>query len=131
MSPRLVICHNCGTPTPSTPCSNCAPHGKASLNTRTYQHNRAETLRTERTCWLCGKPGTPDDPLTADHVKPRAAGGTNDRANLRAAHLSCNQRRGAADPGHGKKSRIDRPPPVRHRALFAVRTGSESDLGSA
>jgi hypothetical protein len=33
-------------------------------------------------CWLCGHPGAD----TVDHVRPLAEGGTNDPANLRAAH---------------------------------------------
>lgn len=49
-------------------------------------------------CHLCQLPITattgPDRP-SADHLVPRSAGGTNDLANLRPAHLSCNMRRGA------------------------------------
>jgi 5-methylcytosine-specific restriction endonuclease McrA len=33
--------------------------------------------------------------LTADHVVARADGGRNVRSNYRAAHASCNSRRGA------------------------------------
>lgn len=33
-------------------------------------------------CWLCGRPGAD----TVDHVVPLEDGGTNDLANLRAAH---------------------------------------------
>jgi 5-methylcytosine-specific restriction endonuclease McrA len=47
-------------------------------------------------CWRCGKPGTPDDPLTGDHVIARAHGGTDDPSNYRASHRSCNSRAGAA-----------------------------------
>jgi 5-methylcytosine-specific restriction endonuclease McrA len=31
---------------------------------------------------------------TVDHVKPVAAGGTNDMGNLRAAHWMCNREKG-------------------------------------
>jgi 5-methylcytosine-specific restriction endonuclease McrA len=51
-------------------------------------------LREEPYCWLCGKRGSAEDPLVADHVIPRSKGGTTTRSNLRAAHSSCNARRG-------------------------------------
>ena len=54
-----------------------------------------QTLREETHCWICGEPGSPADPLTADHLLAVAAGGPSSRSNLRAAHLSCNSRRGA------------------------------------
>lgn len=51
-------------------------------------------------CHLCGESITtrefrnrPGDP-TIDHLVPRSKGGTNDPANLAAAHNVCNQRRG-------------------------------------
>lgn len=64
----------------------------------TYRRNRAVVLAEEQTCWMCGRPGTPDDPLTADHVIPRSRGGSHDRRNLRAGHLSCNSARGNRPP---------------------------------
>jgi 5-methylcytosine-specific restriction endonuclease McrA len=53
-------------------------------------------VRTEAvTCWLCGRGFTdPTDPPVADHVIPRASGGSDDITNLAAAHRSCNGRRG-------------------------------------
>ncbi|HEU5279977.1 MAG TPA: HNH endonuclease signature motif containing protein [Gaiellaceae bacterium] len=50
---------------------------------------------TATACWLCGGPFTVDDPAVADHVVPRLYGGSDDETNLRAAHRSCNGRRGA------------------------------------
>ena len=44
---------------------------------------------------ICGEPAKPGDPLTADQVVSRAAGGGNTRSNYRAAHRSCNSSRGA------------------------------------
>jgi HNH endonuclease len=58
---------------------------------------RKQVLREETTCWLCGQPASPGDPLVADHITPRAHGGGNERANYHAAHHSCNNRRGARD----------------------------------
>lgn len=51
-------------------------------------------------CHLCGKPVARES-MSLDHVVPRSHGGTNDVANLRCAHLHCNQRRqnrGATQP---------------------------------
>lgn len=39
-------------------------------------------------------PGCSVTATTGDHILPRSAGGTNALANLRAACLPCNQRRG-------------------------------------
>ena len=57
----------------------------------------SSTIRAEATCHLCGMPGSwtdPVDPLTADHVVPRAEGGR--WSELLPAHRSCNARRGAS-----------------------------------
>lgn len=42
-------------------------------------------------CHLCSDEDTPA--TTADHVIPRSKGGSDDVANLRPAHLACNQAR--------------------------------------
>jgi Restriction endonuclease len=53
-------------------------------------------------CWLCHHPIDPAlrvpqrQAATVDHVIPLAAGGTDDDANLRPAHLGCNSRRSNA-----------------------------------
>jgi 5-methylcytosine-specific restriction endonuclease McrA len=50
-------------------------------------------------CGICGRivelnaPKTDPDRPSIDHIIPRAAGGTNDPANLQLAHLSCNHRK--------------------------------------
>ena len=44
-------------------------------------------------CWICGGPGAD----SVDHVIARTAGGTDDPANLRAAHMGCNNRRGVEE----------------------------------
>jgi 5-methylcytosine-specific restriction protein A len=76
-----------------------------------HQRIRRQVLAEENLCWICGQPARPDDPLTADHVLSRAAGGRNTRSNYRAAHYSCNSSRGArsvsleahaADPRPGR-----------------------------
>ena len=53
---------------------------------------RAATLDAYGTvCHLCGRPGAD----SADHLIPRSLGGLDTLDNLRPAHLSCNQSRGA------------------------------------
>jgi hypothetical protein len=73
--------------------SRCAEHAIPARG-RAHRVASLQTRAEERTCWICGKPGTTNDPLTADHIVPRAHGGHDTRANMRAAHRSCNQRRG-------------------------------------
>lgn len=88
---RLRACTICGRLTTTNRCDAHAlpPRG------RPHRRARAQTLQEETRCWICGHPARPDDPLTADHVIPRAHGGPNTRDNYRAAHASCNIRRGA------------------------------------
>jgi len=62
-----------------------------------HRRIREQVLAAESTCWRCGKPGTADNPLTADHLIPRSRGGQNVRANYRAAHASCNQSAGGRE----------------------------------
>jgi 5-methylcytosine-specific restriction endonuclease McrA len=57
----------------------------------TYRRNRAQILRDNPPCALCGKPGAD----TADHIIPYAAGGSHDVENLRPAHQRCNSIAGA------------------------------------
>jgi 5-methylcytosine-specific restriction endonuclease McrA len=89
----LRACSQCGRPSTT---SRCPDHAKRRpYRSAEYQTARAQTLAEERTCWLCGEAGTPDDPLTADHLVAVTDNGTSQRMNLRAAHRSCNGRRGA------------------------------------
>ena len=95
VSTRLRPCLVCGTPSRSP---RCATH---SLPRRGWAHEQASRqVRLEETsCWICGEPAKPGDPLTADHLVPRIHGGPDVRENMRAAHRSCNSRRGAGVRG--------------------------------
>ena len=91
---RLKACAVGGHP--FQPVNNEARCPLHRLPSRGRQHRRvrAQVLAEENTCWICGGEGTEDDPLTLDHVIPRAVGGPTTRENGRAAHASCNYRRG-------------------------------------
>lgn len=119
MSPRLRICPapGCGHLRP------CAQHPAPTTSRgRAHRKARAQTLREEHICWLCGQPGTAADPLTADHIIPRAHGGIDHRDNMRAAHASCNKKRSTHTP---EKISSDRSAPRTLRPLLAASTGLE------
>lgn len=59
---------------------------------REYEANKEFVLSKSKICWLCGGDGAD----TADHVIPRARGGSNAVSNLRPAHASCNYSAGGA-----------------------------------
>ena len=91
-------CLTCGQTTRSgSYCPRCDQRRRGTPTQRgytaTYQRLRLEVLDEEDICWICGQPGRPGDPLTADHVTPLRDGGPTTRTNLRAAHRSCNSRR--------------------------------------
>jgi 5-methylcytosine-specific restriction endonuclease McrA len=86
----------CGRTVHHPPGSNrCPLHPKPHKRSGSYTRAAKQVRATATVCWLCGKPFTPDDPPVADHVTPRMYGGSDRIENLRAAHRSCNGRRGA------------------------------------
>jgi 5-methylcytosine-specific restriction endonuclease McrA len=96
-------CTVCGRPGVGARCHLHAipprPRGRAT-------QNQIRTLVANATrCHICGQPPTPDDPLVADHVIPRAHGGTDNLSNLKAAHRSCNGRKGANIGNNGAWTR--------------------------
>lgn len=84
----------------------------------TYDRNRPRVISEETTCWICEKAvdktlsGRDPDGPSIDHVIARAKGGTNDRSNLRLAHLRCN----SARPGQERPRR--KRPPENHPGLL-------------
>lgn len=60
-----------------------------------WQRLRAQAIREHPWCAVCGHPGTPDNPLTGDHVVPRSQGGRNVRSNVQVLCRGCNSRKGA------------------------------------
>lgn len=107
MTARLCAAPGCYATAGST--GRCPTHASAlarSRDARTttekgrgWEHQRLarRVLREETTCHLCGAPARPDDPLEVDHLVPLSMGGLTERANLAAAHRSCNRRKGGRD----------------------------------
>lgn len=100
------FCLDCGELTrDGSRCADCQQERVARINSRRKRNTTARGLGhahrvrakavvdAAQVCAICGRPPTPDDPLTADHIIPRSKGGTD--GPLRAAHRSCNSRRGA------------------------------------
>ena len=68
---------------------------RALYRTSAWQQVARQVVQAADVCALCGQPPTLTDRLEADHIVPLALGGAAlDRDNLRAAHKSCNARRG-------------------------------------
>jgi len=63
-----------------------------------HSDTRAEILwlmvRDGPTCYLCGGGPSPGDPFESEHVVPLSCGGSDDLANKRLAHGSCNRWKG-------------------------------------
>lgn len=53
-------------------------------------------LRDGAVCYLCHQGEDADDPFEIEHVKPRAANGSDDLSNLALAHRSCNRTKGTS-----------------------------------
>jgi 5-methylcytosine-specific restriction endonuclease McrA len=53
-----------------------------------------EQVRREPQCRKCGHTGSKDNPLSADHVIPRARGGTSDASNLQTLCRRHNSEKG-------------------------------------
>jgi hypothetical protein len=86
--------------------------GKRRYDGRPMRRLRARVKAEEPMCWRCGQPIDPDlrapHPwsFSLDHVRPVALGGPElDRANARAAHRLCNQRRGTGRHQQQRQSR--------------------------
>lgn len=95
----LIPCLECGELSPKSRCPKHRPDHRLTRTQRGLgsEHDKMRRLvvRPDSLCHWCGRPATVNDPLTADHLIPRAHGGTSTRENLVPAHRSCNSRRGA------------------------------------
>lgn len=61
-----------------------------------------------RKCGLCGKPETPEDRFTYDHIIPKAHGGPNTQWNLQPTHRSGNNAKGHTFTGKDVKLAMSR-----------------------
>jgi 5-methylcytosine-specific restriction endonuclease McrA len=88
--PIMKYCLEHGIVEPSHACR------RKPARTRRY-FDAARTIRDNATtCALCGKGARDNDPWVADHIVPRAEGGSDHISNLQPAHPSCNGRRSQA-----------------------------------
>jgi 5-methylcytosine-specific restriction endonuclease McrA len=91
----LKACIICGRPGPT---GRCDLHPKSPKRSGSYTRNAAKVRAAATACHICGGAFTADDPAVADHVRPRAFGGSDSLSNLAAAHRSCNGRKGSQIP---------------------------------
>ncbi len=89
----LSICNEPGCPNLAQRRGRCRDHleQRPRSSTRRWRRLVAQVIRRDHgICWICGKPGA----TSADHIVPARDGGPDVLSNLRAAHVSCNARRG-------------------------------------
>jgi 5-methylcytosine-specific restriction protein A len=99
------LCPRCGTRTRTTgrcpDCRRAYQHAydqqRGSSSQRGYGSEwrklRAAVIQAQPWCSFCGHTGSRDNPLSVDHIVPRAQGGTDDPSNLRVLCLTHNRRR--------------------------------------
>lgn len=101
----LRACLDCGEPSPGTRCDPCrraleqrTAQQRGTTTARGYGHRwqqRSNAVRTASpACQTCGTTGSKQNPLTVDHITPKAAGGDDHRANLRTLCRRCNSAKG-------------------------------------
>lgn len=89
--------------TRSMRCPPCQQHATARRNARPassdrgydgqYQRNKPLVIAqggNGRPCYICGRPFTPKQKITVEHITPLRRGGTSELANLAPAHSGCN-----------------------------------------
>lgn len=73
-------------------------------STRAWRTLRAQVLTEEPTCYL-HYPGCTGTSTQADHVTPRAEGGTDNRHNLHGACKHCHDIKSRAEAARGRQRR--------------------------
>lgn len=99
-SPPLRPCRTPGCPALVQGRAHCPLHTRPSPGKieRGYGSGwsriSAQTIRAQPYCSICLHPGSPTNPLTADHIIPVKLGGKSTPDNLRTLCRTCNSRRG-------------------------------------
>jgi 5-methylcytosine-specific restriction endonuclease McrA len=101
-----LICPHCWEDYAGFPlCTKCAESDRrekaaralrkeATLSPRQRQDAYEKFERSDKICGICGEKILPGEAMHIDHILPVSRGGTNDTANLRVVHASCNQSKG-------------------------------------
>ena len=95
--------HPCSRITDKSRCPECARRYETQRGPRRikgrydseYRKLRERAIREHPWCLVCGHRGSADNPLTADHVVPLVAGGSNSLKNMQVMCRACNSRKGA------------------------------------
>jgi 5-methylcytosine-specific restriction protein A len=95
----------CGLITDKQRCPDCARKYEIHRGPRTmkgrydakWRQLRAQAIREHPWCSVCKHPGSPDNPLTGDHITPHRAGGRNVRSNVQVLCRACNSRKGGSE----------------------------------
>ena len=66
---------------------------------------RAQVLREEPLCRICTEAGRITPTTIADHVVPKAEGGTDERDNYQGLCTPCHDVKTAAEAARGRKRR--------------------------
>lgn len=108
-----TICNMPGCPNLAVKKGRCSTHQQKAWSGRTWDDNpwstpemqrlRRRVLKEEPTCKYCSKPSN-----AVDHIKPRAWGGTHDRANLQGLCNDCQKAKAQREAAEGRRRR-DKP----------------------
>ncbi len=91
MQRPLRPCIACGRLSRKSRCPRCTTRPKTAEKMGAgWARISAEQIKRQPFCVRCG---TTED-LTADHIRPRAHGGTNEPENLQTLCRRCNSRKG-------------------------------------
>lgn len=92
----------CGRITPNRRCPEHQRMWEASRRRADYGASwrklQARAIREHPWCANCLTGGSPDNPLTGDHITPWRRGGRNERGNIQVLCKRCNSSKGARQP---------------------------------
>lgn len=96
------VCSRCGVITANRRCATCARAFEAERQRRTkgnydsaWRKLVARAIAEHPWCAVCRHPGSPENPLTGDHIVPRKRGGKNERGNIAVLCRVHNSSKGA------------------------------------